>query len=127
VLRYLTRNPKTRAAIELKKLTLKLKKQNREEFTDNLNNRHLQWRDFLNERGLSHTTGKTFYTHKRLRSAYLSLTKYLPYLFVYQDHKELMMPNTTNALDGRFAGLKNRLRNHNGLSKRMKIRFIDGF
>jgi hypothetical protein len=93
VLRYLTRNPKTRAAIELKKLTLKLKKQSREEFTDNLNNWHLQWRDFLNERSLSHTTGKTFYTHKRLRSTYLSLRKHLPCLFVYQDCKELMMPN----------------------------------
>jgi hypothetical protein len=38
-----------------------------------------------------------------------------------------MMPNTTNALDGQFADLKNRLRTHKGLSKERKIKFIDGF
>ena len=35
--------------------------------------------------------------------------------------------NTTNALDGQFADLKNKLRNHNGLSKVRKMKFIDGF
>ena len=62
-----------------------------------------------------------------LRSAYLSLKRNLPYLFVFQDYKELNMPNTTNALDGQFADLKNKLRNHNVLSKALKIRFIDEF
>jgi hypothetical protein len=47
-------------------------------------------------------------------------------LFVFEDYKELNIPNTTNALDGRFADLKNKLRNHNGLSKARKIKFIDG-
>ena len=32
-------------------------------------------------------------------------------------YREMMIPNTTNALDGQFADLKNKLRNHNGLSK----------
>jgi hypothetical protein len=127
VQRYLTRKPKTQPAIELKKLTLKLTKQTKEEFINNLNSWHLQWFDYLNERGKSPSTGKTYYTHKRLRSAYLSLKRHLPYLFVFQDYKELMIPNTTNALDGQFSDLKNKLRNHNGLSKARKIKFIDGF
>ena len=38
-----------------------------------------------------------------------------------------MIPNTTNALDGQFADLKNKLSNHNGLAKERKIKFIDGF
>jgi hypothetical protein len=38
-----------------------------------------------------------------------------------------MIPNTTNTLDGQFANLKNKLRNHNGLSKVRKMRFIDEF
>ena len=59
--------------------------------------------------------------------AYLSLIRNLPYLFVYQDYKELNIPNTTNVLDGQFANLKNKLRNHNGLSKVRKMRFIDEF
>jgi len=37
------------------------------------------------------------------------------------------MPNTTNALDGQFANLKNKLQNHNGLSKALKMKFIDEF
>jgi hypothetical protein len=140
----LTRKPKTQAEIELprtsytvqvKKLTLKLTKQTKVEFFNNLNNWHLRWSDYLNERSKSPSTGKTYYTHKRLRSAYLSLKRHFPYLFVFEDHKELMlalgaahvMPNTTNALDGQFSDLKNKLRNHNGLSKERKMKFIDGF
>jgi hypothetical protein len=127
VQRYLTRKPKAQAAIELKKLTLKLTKQTKIEFVNSLNNWHIRWSDYLNERSEKVSTGKTYYTHKRLRSAYLSLKKHLPYLFVYEDHKELMIPNTTNALDGQFSDLKNKLRNHNGLSKERKMKFIDGF
>jgi len=125
--RYLTRKPKTQASIELKKLTLTLTKQTEVEFVKNLNDWYLRWSDYLNERSKSPSTGKTYYTHKRLRSAYLSLKRHLPYLFVFQHYKELMIPNTTNALEGQFSDLKNKLRNHNGLSKARKMRFIDGF
>jgi hypothetical protein len=127
VQRYLTRKPKTQAAVELKKLTLKLTKQTKIEFVGDLENWHLRWHDYLDERSKSPSSGKTYYTHKRLRSACLSLKRHLPNLFTFEDHKELMMPNTTNALDGQFADLKNKLRNHNGLSKKRKIKFIDGF
>ena len=127
VQRYLTRKPKTEPAIALKKLTLKLTKQTKIEFVDSLNNWYLHWADFLNERSKSPTTGKTHYTHKRLRSAYLSLKKHLPHLFVFEDYQELMIPNTTNSLDGQFSDLKNKLRNHNGLSIVRKMKFIDGF
>ena len=127
VLRYLTRKPKTQAAIELKKLTLKLTKQSKVEFINSLNNWYLRWSDYLNERSKSPSTGKTYYTHKRLRSAYLSLKRHLPHLFVFQDYTDLKIPNTTNALDGQFSDLKNKLRNHNGLSKTRKMKFIDGF
>jgi len=127
VQRYLTRKPKTQAAVELKKLTLKLTKQPKVEFVNNLKNWYLRWSDYLNERSKSHSTGKTYYTHKRLRSAYLSLKRHLSYLFVFEEYRELMIPNTTNALDGQFSDLKNKLRNHNGLSKVRKMKFIDGF
>jgi hypothetical protein len=127
VQRYLTRKPKTQAAIELKKLTLKLTKQTKQNFVTNLDNWYLRWSDYLNERNQSPKTGKTYYTHKRLRSAYLSLKKHLPYLFTFEQYPDLQIPHTTNALDGQFANLKNKLRNHNGLSKARKMKFIDGF
>ena len=127
VQRYLTRKPKSQAAIELKKIALKITKVTMKEFDDSLNNWHLRWSDYLNERSQSSSTGKTHYTHKRLRSAYLSLKRNMPYLFVFENYKEFMIPNTTNTLDGQFADLKNKLRNHNGLSMARKKKFIDGF
>jgi hypothetical protein len=127
ITRKLTRKPQSEAARELRKLTLKLTKMKREEFTSNLNDWYLRHKKFLQEYSISETTGKKIYTHKRLRSAYRSLKQHLSNLFVYQDYKELMIPNTTNALDGQFADLKNKLRNHNGLSKQRKMKYIDGF
>jgi hypothetical protein len=127
VLRYLTRKPQNEAAKALKKLTLGLTKVSKGKFINNLNDWHLEWSVYLNERSVSKTTGKSFYTHKRLRSAYLSLKRNLPFLFTFEDYKEYKIPNTTNALDGHFADLKNKLRNHNGLSMSRKMKFIDGF
>jgi hypothetical protein len=125
--RYLTRKSKTQAAIELKKLTLKMTKQSKDEFVKRLNEWYQKWSEYLNERSKSPSNGKTYYTHKHLRSAYLSLKKHLPYLFTFEDYPNFQIPNTTNALDGQFANLKNKLRNHNGLSKERKMKFIDGF
>jgi hypothetical protein len=86
-----------------------------------------KWGDFLNERALNQNNNKSFYTHKRLRSAYRSLKSNLNWLYTWYDFIELKIPNTTNAIDGHFADLKNKLRNHNGLSIKRKIKFIDGF
>jgi hypothetical protein len=123
--RYLTRKPRTETARELRIVALSLTNSNRVAFTGMLEKWYLKWGNFLNEQ----TEGKKrkVYTHKRLRSAYLSLKRHLPYLFTFEKYPELMIPNTTNALDGHFADLKNKLRNHNGLSKQRKIKFITGF
>jgi hypothetical protein len=37
------------------------------------------------------------------------------------------IPNTNNQLEGTFTDLKNKLRNHNGLSRKRKEKFINGF
>lgn len=127
ITRYLTRKPKLPAAVELRKLALLLTKTDKESFTGALQQWHTQWEGFLNERTVESTTGKSRYTHRRLRSAYLSLVRNLPWLFTWYDHPELGMPNTTNAIDGFFADLKNKLRSHNGLSLQRKQKFIDEF
>jgi hypothetical protein len=46
---------------------------------------------------------------------------------VWYDKTGLNIPNTTNAIDGHFADLKNKLRNHNVLSLKRKMKFIDEF
>ncbi len=81
---------------------------------------------FFNEKKID-CNGKNRYVHKKLRSAYRSLKTNLPWLFTWYDKMELKIPNTTNAVDGHFADLKNKLRNHNGLSTTRKKKFIDEF
>ena len=59
-----------------------------------------------------------------LRKAYHSLRRNIPHLFVFEEWKELDIPNTTNCLDGHFSDLKNKLRNHNGMKRERKIKVI---
>lgn len=125
--RYLTKKPKLKAAQELMEVIDLMTQTDKESFIGALQLWFEKWEQFLNERTTNPITGKSFYTHKRLRSAYRSLKNNLPWLFTWYDNIELNIPNTTNAIDGHFADLKNKLRNHNGLSKQHKMKFIDGF
>lgn len=125
--RYLTMNPKLPASIELVKIVSLMKQTDKESFIGALNEWYFKWKSFLNERTINEETGRSFYTHKNLRSAYRSLKTNLKWLFTWYDYIDLNIPNTTNAIDGHFADLKNKLRNHNGLSLERKKKFIDGF
>ena len=127
ITRYLTRRPKILASQELRELTLTLSKTDKQTFSSRLEQWLERWQKFLNERTTGPTTGKSFYTHRRLRSAYRSLKTNLPWLFAFEDHPDLGIPNTTNLLEGIFADLKNKLRCHNGLSKQRRMKFIDEF
>jgi len=127
VRRYITKNPKLPAAIELKELVAMMKMTDKESFQGGLELWFNKWKSFLNERTTNFETGKSHYTHKRLRSAYRSLKTNLNWLFTWYDYIELDIPNTTNAIEGHFSNLKTKLRNHNGLSKARKMKFIDEF
>jgi hypothetical protein len=125
--RYLTKKPKLQAAKELMEVVDLMKHTDKASFIGALGLWFEKWKFFLNERTVNPLTRKSFYTHKRLRSAYRSLKNNLKYLFTWYDNFDLKIPNTTNTIDGHFADLKNKLRNHNGLSKTRKMKFIDGF
>lgn len=60
-------------------------------------------------------------------SAYLSLKRNMPYSWTWYDHIEKGIPNTNNSLEGQFANLKTKLRNHNGLSMGKRRLFIDQY
>jgi hypothetical protein len=124
--RYLTKKPKLQAGKELWVHVRLLSKTDKESFAGGLADWHSKWEGFLNERKTD-ASGKSRYVHKRLRSAYRSLKTNLPWLFTWYDNMSLQIPNTTNAIDGHFADLKNKLRNHNGLSMERKKKFIDEF
>ena len=84
-----------------------------------------KWDNFLRERNKDKKTGKSYYIHKRLRSAYLSLKRNMAYLWTFYDHADLSIPNTNNGLEGQFTDLKTKLRNHSGLSTEHRKIFID--
>lgn len=127
VRRYITNNPKLEAGKELKVISKLLTRTDKESFIAAFNSWHNKWEVFLKERSLDPVSGKSHYVHKKLRSAYLSIKRNLPYLFVWYDNPNLLIPNTNNTLEGSFTELKNKLRNHNGLSKENRKRFIDEF
>ena len=61
------------AAIELIDVTAMMKQTDKESFEGALKEWHNRWKTFLNEWMVNEETGKSFYTHRRLRSAYRSL------------------------------------------------------
>ena len=126
VRRYLTKKPRLEASKELWELVLLLARTDKESFCGALTGWHTKWEAFVGERRTDER-GKSHYVHKKLRSAYRSLKTNLPWLFTWYDNMSLQIPNTTNAIDGQFSDLKNKLRNHNGLSELRRKRFIDEF
>jgi len=123
--RYLTTRPKLIAGQTLRHIALCLPKSNEEEMQEALEAWHNSWKDFLKEKTYHPETKRWHYTHKRLRSAYRSISRNLPLLYTYQKYPELNIPNTTNSLDGTFSHLKDMLRIHRGLKKNRKMKLID--
>jgi hypothetical protein len=127
VTRYITRKPKVQASIELKTIMNLLPQTDKESFFGALDEWRNKWGNYINERAINPETGKSRYVHRRLRSAYRSLERNKQYLFTWYDNMDLNLPNTNNQLEGTFTDLKNKLRNHNGLSRKRKEKFINGF
>ena len=116
VQRYLTRKPELPASVELLSIASSLTNTDKESFTGSFHEWCERWDIFLKERTYDRRTGKSYYVHKRLRSAYLSIKRNMPYLWTWYDHPETGIPNTNNSLEGMFTDLKTKLRNHAGLS-----------
>ena len=127
VTRYLTRRPKNIASIELRQLTLDLTQLDKAAFIKRLDHWYLTHEAYLSERSVNENTGETWYTHKRLRSAYRSLRTNSDWLFTYREYEYLDIPNTTNSLEGLFSELKRQSHSHHGLNEHRKLQFIKDF
>lgn len=123
----LTRRPKLVANQELRALALSLCRTTRTDLELALDKWHEQHGDWLKERDADTKQ----YVHRRTRRAYFSLRRNLPYLFTYQDEalaaKAIKVPNTTNALDGRFGVWKTKLKTHRGCSRTLKTKILCSF
>jgi hypothetical protein len=123
--RYLTNRPKTQAGRELRQISTSLTQQTENSFTDGLNEWYKKWKQLLAERTFAPDGKHWWYTHRQLRAAYRSLHTNLPYLFSYQRHPELRIPNTNNSLEGYFSRLKALLNNHHGLRRWRRYQMIE--
>ena len=127
IARYLSKKPKSEAARELRALALTLTGSSKDRFTANLHDWLMRHEVFLNERSVNAETGRSHYTHKKLRSAYHSLKRHLPWLFTFEDFPALGIPNTTHLLEGKFGDMKRLLKCHHGLKKVNKMLSINDY
>lgn len=79
-------------------------------------------RDFLNQKTSNPFTGETFFTHGLLRKSAMSLLRYMPYLFTFEQNRNI--PKTTNSLEGHFSHMRDIVEIHRGLSRVHKQRVI---
>lgn len=115
VKRYLTLKPRPKAARELKDLVDGITQQSGDDFRKQYADWKLRWKDTLNRKSVMKTTGRMFYTHKRLRTVSNSIEYYLPYLFTFEEAGCEGMPNTNNKIEGSFTDLKKNLNNHSSM------------
>lgn len=126
VTQKLTKRPKLQAGKDLRKVSLTLSQATREEFTASLDQWYEKWGTFLKEKTFSDSRKRRWrYTHEKLRSAYFSLRRNLPWLFTFLDHPVLYIPNTTNSCDGSFSHWKGKVKIHRGIEKKRKKKMID--
>jgi len=77
IVHYLSKKPKSEAARELWALARTLTDSNKDHFTTrNLHDWLMQHEVFLSERSVNTETGRSHYTHKKLRSTYHSLKRH---------------------------------------------------
>lgn len=114
VVRKITRNPKTEAGIVFLALIKTLGRCDSNLWKERFKKYIEKYRDFLNEKSINPETGISDWTHRELHSAVLSVTTFLPYLFSYEQTKELSQ--TTNSLEGHFSHVKDIVRIHRGIS-----------
>ena len=122
----LTSRPKLEASKELLAISRMLCHTDKDSFIGALEEWYTKWEGFLKERTITED-GKSHYTHKTLRSAFLSLKRNMPWLWTFYDHPELDIPNTNNGIESLNADLKTKLNLHKGISTERRKVFIQDF
>lgn len=77
----------------------------------------------MNEKTINPFNGEWSFTHEPLRSATLSLLRFKPFLFAFEEDKNI--PKTTNSLEGHFSHMRDIVEVHRGLSRKHKERVLN--
>jgi len=97
-----------------------------EKFTLKLDAWYEKYKDILLEKTINPSTKKASYTHSKVVSAYNSIRRNLPYLFIYQKYTNFKINNTINAIDGGvFSPMKKLMHVHAGFTKSLKLKIVD--
>lgn len=124
----LTKRPKLPQNIELKRIASKLTTSTQEQLRIELDQWHSRYGEWLKESYIDPETNKNHYQHEKSRRAYFSLRRNLHYLYTYQNPVfrvyGVTLPNTTNALDGRFGACKRFIKVNPRLSKQLKTKIF---
>lgn len=123
VMRGTTKHPQTEAGIVLLALVRTLHTTDSRTFERRLTAYLEHYRDFLNEKTAHPITGETYWTHKELRHAVMSLLRYRQYLFTFEQNKKI--PKTTNSLEGHFSHLNRVISVHRGLGQAQKQKVLN--
>lgn len=124
---YLTRNPVLEPNIELRKITLSLTYVKRRAFITTFNSWFYKYQVWLKEKARNPDTGKLEYSHQKTRSAVHSIQRNFPYLYTFEQHPELNIPNTNNMLEGINSAIKHKLNHHRGAKRGLKTQLIRDF
>lgn len=123
VIRGTTKHPQTEAGVVLLALVRTLHQTDKTTFNRRLHGYLEKYRDFLNEKTTHPLTGEKYWTHKELRSAVMSLIRLSPYLFTFEQNKQI--PKTTNSLEGHFSHINEIISVHRGLSQLQKQKVLN--
>ena len=124
VIQGTTRNPQTEAGQVLLALARTLHQNTKKKTFEKRLQMFLEtYRDFLNEKTIHPLTSDWSYSHEGVRQGYLSLKRFLPYLFTYKQNTRI--PRTTNSLEGHFRHTKKLIHIHHGTSKKQMQRILN--
>ncbi len=117
---WLTRNPKSEAGRELRRIVCRLgaitDRQQWGEWVVSLVRWEERHRQYLNQKTMPDDDPRRgWFTHKMVRKSFVHIRRALPNLFHYLDNPDI--PKSTNTLESFFGHLKTNLRQHRGLSK----------
>ena len=123
VRKYLTLRPKLASHKAVLAVAGQIAKSTEKEMLAMLLQFAIDFKHDLEEHVICPCCNKPKYVHRKLRSAYRSLTTNLPFLYTYQTYPDLKIPNTTNSADGLFSALKLHVNVHRGLrfDRRFKV------
>lgn len=122
--RYITKTPVLKPNRELNDIMKWLTRTDKWTFEIELEKWYKNNRNWLNEKG-TNSEWKSYYMHRRTRSAYFSLKRNMKYLFTYLDcFRELDIPNTTNGIESVFSHIKYKVNLHRWLREDRKIKLV---